>query len=206
MISPGTSALTVDGGWGAEADAKADSTSGQHSPSASCIDGRISVPPDRGAVAYVLRTGFSSSQGSLMQMIEFSQQSVSGDSKETGLALLMLFVFAIISSGYVLKVGLEKKEKTTHELLLKCVIIITSVVPRQLPMQMAMAVNMALMALNKIGIFCTEPFRVPLAGKITHILFDKTGTLTTDQLVPVGVINASRLAPTAAAGMVSLCV
>ena len=58
-------------------------------------------------------------------------------------------------------------------------------------MQMAMAVNMALMALTKIGIFCTEPFRVPMAGKITHILFDKTGTLTTDQLVPVGVINAT---------------
>jgi cation-transporting ATPase 13A1 len=58
-------------------------------------------------------------------------------------------------------------------------------------MQMAMAVNMALMALIKGGIFCTEPFRVPLAGKISHCFFDKTGTLTTDQLVPVGVINAS---------------
>ena len=102
----------------------------------------------------------------------------------------MLFVFALMSSGYVLYVGLQKKEKTTHEILLKCVIIITSVVPRQFPMQMAMAVNMALMALTKSGIFCTEPFRVPMAGKITHILFDKTGTLTTDQLVPVGVVNA----------------
>jgi cation-transporting ATPase 13A1 len=70
-------------------------------------------------------------------MIEFSQQSVSGDIKETGMALLLLFVFAIVASGYVLKVGLEKKEKTTHELLLKCVIIITSVVPRQFPMQVS---------------------------------------------------------------------
>jgi magnesium-transporting ATPase (P-type) len=40
-----------------------------------------------------------------------------------------------MASGYVLKEGLRKKEKTTHEILLKCVIIITSVVPRQFPMQ-----------------------------------------------------------------------
>lgn len=68
-----------------------------------------------------------------------------------GYALLLLFCFALVASGYVLKEGLRKREKTTHELLLKCVIIITSVVPRELPMQMAMAVNMALMTLNKVN-------------------------------------------------------
>jgi hypothetical protein len=110
----------------------------------------IPSPPNKGCVAYVLRTGFASSQGSLMQMIEFSQQSVHGDVKETGVALLILLVFALISAAYVMKVGLEKKEKTTHELLLKCVMIITSVIPQQFPMQMAVAVNVALMALMKV--------------------------------------------------------
>ena len=86
-------------------------------------------------------------------MIEFSQQTVAGDLRETGYALLLLVAFALIAAGYVLQQGLEKKEKTTHELLLKCVIIITSVVPRQFPMQMAMAVNMALMALTKGAYF-----------------------------------------------------
>jgi cation-transporting ATPase 13A1 len=84
---------------------------------------------------------------------------------------------------------MEKGDRTTHELLLRCVIIVTSVVPRQLPMQMAMAVNTALMALMKNGVFCTEPYRVPFAGKISHCLFDKTGTLTTDEQIPVCIIN-----------------
>jgi len=147
--------------------------------------------PDGGCVCYVVRTGFNSSQGKMIQMIEYSQHQMTDDSKETGYALLVLLAFALIAAGYVLRKGLEKGDRTTHELLIKCVIIITSTVPKQLPMQMAMAVNTALMGLMKNGVFCTEPYRVPLAGKVNACLFDKTGTLTTDQLVLCGMMNPS---------------
>jgi cation-transporting ATPase 13A1 len=149
------------------------------------------VTPDGGCLCYVLRTGFNSSQGELMRMIEFSTQKVAGDTKETLSLLLLLLVFALMSAGYVLKTGLEEGKQTKYKLLLRCVQILTSVVPPELPMQAGLAVNTALMALLKAGVFCTEPFRVPLAGRLTHCLFDKTGTLTTDQLECVGVINAS---------------
>ena len=153
----------------------------------------IPNPPDNGCVCFVLRTGFSSAQGKLVRMIEGSQEKVKGHEKETGLLLLLLFFFAIGSSSYVLYHGLQSDKRSKFELLLHCILIVTSVIPPELPMQMAMAVNNSLMTLMKLHIFCTEPYRVPIAGKLDACLFDKTGTLTTDELVAVGVMQPSKL-------------
>jgi cation-transporting ATPase 13A1 len=43
------------------------------------------------------------------------------------------------------------------------------------------------------AIFCTEPFRIPSAGRVDVCCFDKTGTITTEHLVLEGVagVNAA---------------
>lgn len=153
----------------------------------------IGNPPDEGCICFVLRTGFSSAQGKLVRMIEGSQEKVKGHERETGLLLLLLFFFAVGSSSYVLYHGLQNDNRSKYELLLHCILIITSVIPPELPMQMALAVNNSLMTLMKLHIFCTEPYRVPIAGKLDSCLFDKTGTLTTDELVAVGVCLPEKL-------------
>lgn len=154
---------------------------------------QIPNPPDDGCVCFVLRTGFSSAQGKLVRMIEGSQEKVKGHEKETGLLLLLLFFFAVASSSYVLYHGLQSDKRSKYELLLHCIMIVTSVIPPELPMQMALAVNNSLVTLMKLHIFCTEPYRVPIAGKLDACLFDKTGTLTTDELVAVGVCLPPKL-------------
>lgn len=180
----------------ASSDEEEDKDATSSSPSAPAsshphVYGDIPNPPDGGCIAFVLRTGFSSAQGKLVRMIEGSQEKVKGHEKETGLLLLLLFFFAVASSSYVLYHGLHDENRSQFELLLHCILIVTSVIPPELPMQMALAVNNSLMTLMKLQIFCTEPYRVPMAGKLDACLFDKTGTLTTDELVPVGVMNAS---------------
>ena len=145
--------------------------------------------PDGGCLCYVLQTGFASTQGKLMRMMEFSSEQVTGDTKETLVLLFILLIFALAASYNVYVKGIADGKRSQNELILRCIMIVTSVVPPDLPMQTAMAVNTALIALVKASVYCTEPFRVPVAGKVDCCLFDKTGTITSDRLVAEGVLS-----------------
>jgi cation-transporting ATPase 13A1 len=76
-----------------------------------------------------------------MRTILFSTERVTVESRETYLYLLILLCFALIASYYVLTEGLKDPDRSRYKLMLRCILIITNVVPPELPMELSMAVN-----------------------------------------------------------------
>jgi hypothetical protein len=82
----------------------------------------------------------------------FSDERMSANNLESFVFIGFLLIFAIAASAYVWIEG-RKKDMDKGKLLLDVVLVLTSVVPPELPMELTLAVNASLVALSKFGTF-----------------------------------------------------
>ncbi len=77
-----------------------------------------------------------------MRKILFATERVDGaESLETVYFIGILVVFALFAAGSVLVAGFRDRSRNKFRLVLHCVMIITSVVPPELPMELSLAVS-----------------------------------------------------------------
>jgi manganese-transporting P-type ATPase len=105
--------------------------------------------PDHGCIAYVLKTGFDTAKGKLSRSVIFNNENISLKQTEAFILLGMLLVLSIVASLYVLNEGLKDEERDRNKLFLRCILIITSVVPPELPMITNISINTSLMYLRQ---------------------------------------------------------
>ena len=151
-----------------------------------------SQPPDKGIICLVIKTGFSTSQGKILHKLLYNNQKKRENKEKEDIILIgILLLIAIIASCYVLIEGIIIDEILTYKLILRCIIIITSIIPPDLPIVLSLINNKSLSFLESKRIVCVEPYRIPLAGKVDICCFDKTGTLTSDEFIVKGVVDAN---------------
>lgn len=136
---------------------------------------------------FVLHTGFETEKGGLVRKMMCSEE-VTVNNREAFVFILALLAFAVVASFYTYREG-KKMGKTNYKLLLEIIMILTNVVPTELPLELSMAVNSCVRALIAKGVYSLEPFRIPYAGKVNVCCFDKTGTLTETAMDVAGVRN-----------------
>nr|XP_043635088.1 probable manganese-transporting ATPase PDR2 [Erigeron canadensis] len=142
---------------------------------------------DSGCLAIVLQIEVETTHGKLMRTILFSAERVTANSWETGLFISFVVVFAIIAAGYVLKKGLEDPNRSRYKLLWSCSLIITLVIPPDLPMELPIAVHTSLIALSWIY-FVQNLFAYHLPGsplklcETLHALFLSLGFFLAGEL------------------------
>eukprot|EP00767_Chilomastix_cuspidata_P007095 gnl/Chilomastix_cuspidata/766.p1 GENE.gnl/Chilomastix_cuspidata/766~~gnl/Chilomastix_cuspidata/766.p1 ORF type:complete len:1443 (+),score=563.17 gnl/Chilomastix_cuspidata/766:34-4362(+) len=149
----------------------------------------IPLPPSKGALFFCVRTGFESSQGKLIRGFAFDRERLSANTKESLFFMLILMVFAVAGSLYTYVRGSAANVCPKPRLVLKCLLIFVSVIPPELPIELSLIVSTSMRLLKRRLVYCTEPFRIPLAGALRVCCFDKTGTLTEERMDVLGIVN-----------------
>ena len=146
--------------------------------------------PNSKVLAFVIRTGYSTSKGELVRSIIYPNPTRLRFYRQSLKFLAFLILLGVIGMLYTVIYQKLKGEKT-FTVILQMADLFTTAVPPSLPAAMTVGVIYAIARLKKRKVFCISPQRINVCGKIKCVCFDKTGTLTEDGLCFWGVVPVS---------------
>ena len=110
-------------------------------------------PPNNGIICLVLKTGFSSYQGKKLHNLLFNKVKNPLYFKRNQMILIsFLFLIALLSSIHILFEA-KKREELSNFVFLKILIILTSIVPLDLPVQLSLIMHKCIYYLQMNLIF-----------------------------------------------------
>ncbi|CAA9994334.1 unnamed protein product [Nesidiocoris tenuis] len=140
-------------------------------------------------LALVLRTGFLTSKGSLVQSILYPPPA---DFKFDRDSYKFIWFLALMGFSGVIYSMYHKSESGMNwfEIYVKSLDLLTIAIPVALPASMTVGKIFALDRLKRQKISCINSRVINVSGSINCVCFDKTGTLTEDGLDMWGVVPA----------------
>lgn len=140
----------------------------------------------------VLRTGFSSTQGSLYRNMKAmdSRAGGAGDGLLSSrqqvdfLRLLLLLGVSAVGASLAVYWNGQSRGWSHHRLLVQAARIFVSMASPDIQKDITFTVAATSRRLTKEEkVYCTDPSKMAVAGMVTACLFDKTGTISTDRVV-----------------------
>ncbi|XP_057317780.1 polyamine-transporting ATPase 13A3-like [Hydractinia symbiolongicarpus] len=143
---------------------------------------------DTRILAVVIRTGFCTLKGRLIRSIIHPKPVHFTFFRDSMKFILFLGFLAFFGFVYTIIIFIRHGEPP-GVIARKSLDVFTIAVPPALPACMSIGLMYALHRLRKKRIYCIDPARVNVCGKVKMFVFDKTGTLTEDTLAVSGVVR-----------------
>ena len=162
----------------------------------------------------VLRTGFSSTQGTLFRKMKALNRRAGGagqgllSSRQQKDLIRLLVLLSCSAFGASLSVYLNGQSRgwSNHRLLVQAARIIVSMASPDIKKDITFTVAASARRLTEEEkVYCTDPSKIAVAGMVTACLFDKTGTISTDRVVAEKAVTFSEVKSTQNVTVSSKC-
>ncbi|KAL3676686.1 hypothetical protein R1sor_026634 [Riccia sorocarpa] len=134
-------------------------------------------------LAIVTATGMETSKGELISSILYPEKMIFKYDEELPIVVTLLLMYGILC--FALSLYFQNRTGAQSYWVTKwvyCMAILNQILNPLLPVALEIGQLQAVQRLKARGIFCLNPKRIAIAGKIRIFCFDKTGTLTLEGL------------------------